>query len=241
MSDHNEPHIGAHSEHGALAGEHLGRARHPVVKVHDLAWLEFAKPDLSRAEVFAEAFGFSTSLRTADELHLRGTDKDALAKIIGTMMTEGGEIGNLLRAILAPRLHLLPGFTDRVLSSETPPLHRSALVVRPRLRRALAGRLCPNASLEDDRRFDDVAGGRFALVTAANPPAALRAAVEQRGGVLVTARAGSDLHQWLRRGHATAALVRPDGTVLRAARDLPQLCVALPAFGAPVARLGKEP
>ncbi|MGS2617715.1 VOC family protein [Micromonospora sp. LZ34] len=48
--------------------------RNPLIKVHDLAWLEFEKPDLERAELFARAFGFTTSLRTATELHLRGTD-----------------------------------------------------------------------------------------------------------------------------------------------------------------------
>ncbi|MFE9958904.1 VOC family protein [Micromonospora sp. NPDC005299] len=74
MIDGQDPHTGLHSEQGARPGEHPGRARNPIVKVHDLAWLEFHKPDLERAEVFARAFGFTTSLRTHDELHLRGTD-----------------------------------------------------------------------------------------------------------------------------------------------------------------------
>ncbi|MEH1058524.1 VOC family protein [Micromonospora sp. CPCC 206171] len=74
MIDRHDPHTGLHSEQGALPGEHPGRARNPLVKVHDLAWLEFEKPDLERAELFARAFGFTTSSRTPDELHLRGTD-----------------------------------------------------------------------------------------------------------------------------------------------------------------------
>ncbi|MER6590871.1 VOC family protein [Micromonospora purpureochromogenes] len=74
MAERHDPHTGLHSEQGALPGEHPGRARNPLVKVHDLAWLEFEKPDLERAELFARAFGFTTSSRTADELHLRGTD-----------------------------------------------------------------------------------------------------------------------------------------------------------------------
>ena len=69
-----DPHTDLHSEQGALAGEHPGRARNPIVKVHDLAWLEFEKPDLERAEMFARAFGFTVSLRTHDEQYLRGTD-----------------------------------------------------------------------------------------------------------------------------------------------------------------------
>ena len=39
-------HNGLHSEQGARPGEHPGRAVNPVIKVHDLAWLEFEKPDL---------------------------------------------------------------------------------------------------------------------------------------------------------------------------------------------------
>ncbi|WP_188194800.1 VOC family protein [Nonomuraea sp. SYSU D8015] len=74
MIDHHDPHTGLHSEHGALGGEHPGRAANPIVKVRDLAWLEFRKPDLEGAERFAHAFGFTTSLRTAHELRLRGTD-----------------------------------------------------------------------------------------------------------------------------------------------------------------------
>lgn len=74
MNVHHDPHTGLHSEQGGLAGEHRGRAADPIIKVHDLAWLEFEKPDLERAEAFAHAFGFSTALRTAHELQLRGTD-----------------------------------------------------------------------------------------------------------------------------------------------------------------------
>ena len=66
-------HNDLHSEQGARPGEHPGRAANPVIKVHDIAWLEFFKPDLGRAEAFARAFGFTPSYRDADELHLRGT------------------------------------------------------------------------------------------------------------------------------------------------------------------------
>lgn len=66
-------HTDLHSEAGALSGEHPGRSRNPVIKVADIAWLEFEKPDLTRAEAFARAFGFHTALRTPAELHLRGT------------------------------------------------------------------------------------------------------------------------------------------------------------------------
>ena len=74
METHVDSHKDLHSEQGALRGEHPGRSRNPLIKVRDLAWLEFEKPDLVRAEAFARAFGFTTVLHTADELHLRGTD-----------------------------------------------------------------------------------------------------------------------------------------------------------------------
>jgi 3-(3-hydroxy-phenyl)propionate hydroxylase len=174
-----------------------------------------------------------------------------LATLVGMAMTEGGELGNLLRCLVAPRLRLLPGVARLVLSSETSPLRRGELVIRPRLRRSPAGRLCPNAMLDDGRRFDDVAGGRFAVVTTTDVAPDQRAEVARRGGVLVPARPGTSLHRWLRRGRATAAIVRPDGTVLRAGRNLSALCAALPAStldpsgGGPIAEpvppaLGKD-
>ncbi|GAB1813393.1 VOC family protein [Mycobacterium sp. MUNTM1] len=63
----------AHSPQGALPDEHPGRSRNPVIKVVDLAWLVFERPDLTRAEAFARAFGFQTALRAPDEVQLRGT------------------------------------------------------------------------------------------------------------------------------------------------------------------------
>ena len=68
-----DPHHDLHSEQGRERGEHRGRHLDPVIKVRDLAWLEFEKPDLDRAMVFALDFGFSVHLRTADALYLRGT------------------------------------------------------------------------------------------------------------------------------------------------------------------------
>lgn len=73
MTVHDQSHRDLHSEQGALPGEHTGRSTNPVIKVHDIAWLEFEKPDLAAAEVFARAFGFTKVHRTASELTLRGT------------------------------------------------------------------------------------------------------------------------------------------------------------------------
>jgi 3-(3-hydroxy-phenyl)propionate hydroxylase len=152
------------------------------------------------------------------------------AKLIGTAMTAGGGLGNLLRRVVAPRLHLVPGLREQILDSETPALHRSDLVVRPRLRRTLAGRLCPNAVVDSSRRFDDVAAGRFAVIASTDPSAPQRAVISGRGAVLITARPRSELHQWLRDGRAHGAIVRPDGTVLSANREVSSLCDLLPRF-----------
>ncbi|MCP9271859.1 VOC family protein [Mycolicibacterium arenosum] len=83
---HADVHEKLHSERGARKHEHTGRSRNPVIKVADIAWLEFEKPDLIRAEAFARAFGFQAAMRAPDELHLRGTDAGAPCVIL-----RGGE------------------------------------------------------------------------------------------------------------------------------------------------------
>ncbi|MEU4601117.1 VOC family protein [Nocardia sp. NPDC023988] len=70
---HSDTHRDLHVDQGALPGEHPGRAGNPIVKVAGLAWLEFGKPDLLKAEAFALAFGFSVAYRSSAEIHLRGT------------------------------------------------------------------------------------------------------------------------------------------------------------------------
>ena len=82
MTAHVDVHKDLHSEQGARRGEHPGRSRNPLIKVRDLAWLEFEKPDLVRAGAFAKAFGFGTVLHTDDELQLRGTDPGSPCVII---------------------------------------------------------------------------------------------------------------------------------------------------------------
>jgi catechol 2,3-dioxygenase-like lactoylglutathione lyase family enzyme len=67
-----DPHRSLHSEAGGLPGEHPGRSRNPLIKVAGLAWLEFEKPDLDRAERFGTDFGFTVADRTPDTLLLRG-------------------------------------------------------------------------------------------------------------------------------------------------------------------------
>ncbi len=75
-------HSGLHSEDGPERGESRGRAKDPVIKVRDLAWLLFEKPDLDRAEIFARDFGFTIAGRTSDELRLRGSFAGSDAVVI---------------------------------------------------------------------------------------------------------------------------------------------------------------
>jgi catechol 2,3-dioxygenase-like lactoylglutathione lyase family enzyme len=82
VSTYVDAHSGLHSEKGARQGEHPGRSKNPLIKVRDLAWLEFEKPDLDRAEAFAHAFGFGVVSRTVDELQLRGSDAGSPCVII---------------------------------------------------------------------------------------------------------------------------------------------------------------
>lgn len=82
MTDTAGTHHDLHSDQGARRGEHPGRSRNPVIKVHDIAWLEFDKPDLARAEAFATAFGFATAAKTSGQLQLRGTDAGAPCLIV---------------------------------------------------------------------------------------------------------------------------------------------------------------
>jgi 3-(3-hydroxy-phenyl)propionate hydroxylase len=92
--------------------------------------------------------------------------------------------------------------------------------------------MCPNAVLEDGSRLDDAHHRGFLVVSAAEPSAAQQRALALRGVRLVRAGAGSELHAWLTGGHATAALVRPDYTVMLSGKDLATICSAAPRFEA---------
>jgi len=142
-----------------------------------------------------------------------------MAITVGTLMTRGGRAGDVLRRLVAPRLHLVPGAREKLLDSATPRLRRSELVVRRPWQHGLAGTLCPNVVVDGERRFDDVVAGRFVLVTSERLTAGLRDA-EASGARVIEVAPGEPLHHWLARGYARAALVRPDGTVMSAAASV---------------------
>ena len=153
-----------------------------------------------------------------------------LAKLMGLAMTQGGRTGDLLRRAIAPRLDRIPGLRERYLASETPPLRRSALVRGRGPRRALNGRLCPNAPLSEAIRYDEMTRGGFVFVTAIPLMPAQRAVLADRGTQVLEVESGSALYEWLAHGRAVAALVRPDFTVMDSGRDVARLCAAAPRF-----------
>jgi 2-polyprenyl-6-methoxyphenol hydroxylase-like FAD-dependent oxidoreductase len=147
-----------------------------------------------------------------------------LARNVGRAMTGGARPGNAVRRVVLPRLQLVPGLREKVVDSTTPALPSSSLVCPSRGLRQLAGTLCPNPQLLDGQRLDDVLGSGFALITTRRLAPSEEAALRQRGFLVLVARRGDVLAQWLRGGRATAALIRPDRTVMRAGRDVAALC-----------------
>ena len=134
-----DPHADAHSEQGALHGEHPGRAKNPVVKVRDLAWLELEKPDLDVAECFGHDFGFATALRTPDVLHLRGTRPNAPCLVIrkgprdrfigsAFLAAEAADLDRLARATERSVEPLTDGLEGRVVDLVDPAGQRVRVV-----------------------------------------------------------------------------------------------------------------
>jgi 3-(3-hydroxy-phenyl)propionate hydroxylase len=150
-----------------------------------------------------------------------------LALGVGWSMTAGGRLGNLLRQVILPRLHFAPGLRDKILDSRTPAMHRSALVIKSRRPQQLAGGLCPNSSLSDHKRVDDVLGAGFAFLTTTALSPSQHALLEQRRVNVHVVQHGSELAEWLRRGRVRVAIVRPDRTVMQASRDARRLCESM--------------
>jgi 3-(3-hydroxy-phenyl)propionate hydroxylase len=82
----------------------------------------------------------------------------------------------------------------------------------------------------DGHRLDDVLGNGFSVITVVTPTAAQHSTLDARGVAVHIASPGSELAEWLRRGHAVAAIVRPDRTVMYAARDPRKIYGLLPTF-----------
>ncbi|GAA2154874.1 VOC family protein [Glycomyces rutgersensis] len=132
-------HEDLHSEQGPLREDRPDRAKNPTIKVEDLAWLEFEKPDLDAAERFAHDFGLITAYRDDAELHLRGT--------------LGGSQCMIIRKGLASRF-LGPAFR----AASTADLHRLARATGA----SVEERLAPGGGTMV--RLDDPSGMRLQVV-----------------------------------------------------------------------------
>ncbi|MEU6131207.1 bifunctional 3-(3-hydroxy-phenyl)propionate/3-hydroxycinnamic acid hydroxylase [Saccharopolyspora sp. NPDC047091] len=152
------------------------------------------------------------------------------AVAMGRAMTGGGRTADLLRRTLLPKLLQVPGLHSVLGEGSSPALGRSSLV---RARPGLAGRLCPNAELAPGSRFDDLAGGRFALVTDLPLDAGELHEVERAGALPVLVTPEEPLGRWL--DGERAALVRPDATVLAAGNALRPVLAPLSEGGRRVA------
>jgi 3-(3-hydroxy-phenyl)propionate hydroxylase len=155
-----------------------------------------------------------------------------MAVSVGAAMTGGGRIGDLIRHVVFPKMQSLrlPGTRASAVDGITPGLRRSALVIKSRTPGGLAGSMCPNPVLGEGKRLDEVVGNRFALVTLASLNPGVGDEVVRHGAVIVQAAPGSELDSWLRKGRATAAVVRPDRVVMQAGRDAETICAAVPTF-----------
>ncbi|WP_415972299.1 bifunctional 3-(3-hydroxy-phenyl)propionate/3-hydroxycinnamic acid hydroxylase [Rhodococcus sp. 077-4] len=153
-----------------------------------------------------------------------------LAVAIGWAMTGGSRLTGILRTNIAPALGRLPFIGSKVTDSATPPLTRSDYVLRaPTQVRALAGALCPNSPLDNGTRLDSVAPGQFVFLSTTPLTVDQRREVERRGAAVVEVAASSDLGEWLRRGRAVAAIVRPDRTVMASGKSVPSLHTKVPS------------
>jgi 3-(3-hydroxy-phenyl)propionate hydroxylase len=157
-----------------------------------------------------------------------------MAVSVGAAMTGGGRVGDLIRHYVFPKMQnlRLPGTRASAADGITPGLRRSALVIKSRTPGGLAGSMCPNPVLAEGKRLDEVVGNRFALVTSASLNPGVGDEVVRKGAIIVQAAPGSELDSWLRKGRATAAIVRPDSVVMQAGRDAEAICAAVPRFSA---------
>ncbi len=197
MSDVVGTHTDLHIEQGARAGEHPGRSRNPVIKVADIAWLEFEKPDLAAAEAFASAFGFSAERHTHDELRLRGTEpgtpcvilrRGPRSRFVGTAFAAQDEVDVLrLADATGARVQALPDSIGGVSAWLVDP---SGVPVK-----VVAGmHPLPALPAQDAHAFNF--GDHLARVNATQRPPRAPAKVQRLGHVVLSSTRYSEALDW---------------------------------------------
>jgi len=142
-----------------------------------------------------------------------------LARTAGWAMTGGQDRAAGLRRRALRAVCALPGSTARVLDTGSPALH-GPLVPRRR-GRPRPGTLAPQPAVTVDGRrllLDEAVGDGFAVLTRVAPDPALHRLAGALGAPLfVLDGPAGPLRAWL--GRSSAVLLRPDRTVLAAARS----------------------
>jgi 3-(3-hydroxy-phenyl)propionate hydroxylase len=178
--------------------------------VHQLAW------KLAAVLAGDADDGLLDSYQAEREPHARALIR--VARLLGRLMTGGGRGGAVVRRGVLAAARRIPAVAALATRSRTPPLRSGPLVERGgRAGRRLAGTLVPQPQvLADGRRLrlDDVLGEGSAELRVAGAGFVVRGAdgaetsIEDPGGTLA---------RWLRHGHASAVVVRPD-RIVRSAR-----------------------
>lgn len=156
------------------------------------------------------------------------------AVMLGTAMSGGPGCASFLRRAVLAALCRIPGISDKVLDTPSPPLAVGPLVPRDK-QHPLPGTLAPQPWLVADgvrRRTDDVLGSGFSVVTVVAPDAQTRQLAERLHApiVLITSSPlprnvapdvdavavdeGEVLLTWLRSARASTVVLRPDRAVL---------------------------
>ncbi|MBF6213986.1 bifunctional 3-(3-hydroxy-phenyl)propionate/3-hydroxycinnamic acid hydroxylase [Nocardia puris] len=157
------------------------------------------------------------------------TSMIGLAVVVGRVMASGAA-GEMARTHLWPLLGHVPVIGSAVTDSVTPRLSRSMFVARRGSRPFdLAGSLCPNCVVDHGTRIDEIAAGGFLFVAVTPLTREQRTELDRRGAAILVVPASSELGEWLRRGRASAAIVRPDKTVLAASRSISSLHTRVPS------------
>lgn len=168
--------------------------------------------------------------------HATRTIRTAVA--VGWMLTGGHDRAAAVRRASLGLLCRIPGVSQALLATVSPPLAAGPLVERRGIRHRLNGRLCPQPVIAGEgggARFDEVLGPGYALLT--RGPLPPTCTVPDRVthldlSVLDWPPTGVEiLTRWLSTHSAFAVLLRPDRVVMATARTpsrIPDILTLLP-------------
>ena len=179
--------------------------------VHQLAW--------KLAAVLAGEAGdeLLDTYQAEREPHARALI--GVARLLGRLMTRGGRLGDGVRRGVLAAVRRIPAVARLATDSRTPSLRAGPQVDRHgRAGRRLAGTLVPQPEVVVDGRrcrLDEVLGGGFAELRRDGDAFAVRT----DGGETRVEDPSGTLDRWLRDGHASAVVLRPD-RIVRSARPI---------------------